>query len=126
MSTIANLPFLNNKINDVIARETEKANVIWREQDIDYKHKDEWVNGNVKMFCCYHLVIEWFNSDREESYAYDESLCEILTACKNEYRGISGARRFPTILYQPKQLLKHYIYKKCELLIDEPRNNHTR
>lgn len=119
MSTIENLPYLNNKINDVIAHETEIANAIWREQDIDYKHKDEWVNGKVKMFCCYHLVIEWFNTDMEESYTYDEQLCEILTACKNEYREIHGARRFPMLLYQPKQLLKYYIYKKCELLIEK-------
>jgi|TARA_B110000093_G_C12770402_1_gene326338 hypothetical protein len=119
MSTIANLTYLNNKINDVIANETVIADAIWREQDIDYKHKNEWINGNVKMFCCYQLVIEWFNSDREESYTYDEQLCEILTACKNEYRDGHGTRRFPTILYKPKQLLKFYIYKKCEILIDE-------
>ena len=69
--------------------------MIWEIQDIDCKYKDEWVNANVKMYCCYYLVIEWFNSDNEASYDYNKQLCEILTACKEDYFGINGTRNFP-------------------------------
>ena len=116
MSSIAKLPYLTAKINNIIKEQTEQADIIWSTQDIDYKYKDEWIKNNVKMHSCYYLVIEWFNSDNESSYTYDEHLCEILEACKNEYFGIHGTRNFPLKLYEPKQLLRHYIYKKCEQL----------
>jgi hypothetical protein len=116
MSFIANLPYLNDKINNVILEERAMANLIWSIQDIDDKYKNEWINSNVKMKCCYNLVIEWFNSENEIMYAYDEQLCEILEACKKEYFAIHRTRNFPVNLYQPKQLLKFYIYQKCEIL----------
>ena len=116
MSSIANLSYLNDKINSIIQTQTEKADLIWSIQDIDDKHKNDWINSHVKMYCCYYLVIEWFNSENESSYSYDENLWVILEACKKEYFGIHGTRNFPLKLYEPKQLLKHYIYKKCEQL----------
>ena len=116
MASISNLSYLNDRINNIIKDKNEQADMIWETQDIDYKYKDEWVNSNVKMHCCYYLVIEWFNTENEASYDYNEQLCEILTACKQDYFGINGTRKFPVRLYEPKQLLKHYIYKKCEEL----------
>ena len=116
MTSISKLSYLNDKITNIIKRENEKADIIWEIQDVDYKYKDEWVNANVKMYCCYYLVIEWFNSENEAMYEYNEDLCEILTACKQDYFGINGTRDFPLRLYEPKQLLKYYIYKKCEEL----------
>ena len=116
MTSISNLSYLNDRINIIIKDKNEQADMIWETQDIDYKYKDEWVNANVKMYCCYYLVIEWFNSENEGSYQYNEELCEILTACKKEYFGIHGTRNFPLTLYEPKQLLKYYISNKCEEL----------
>lgn len=119
MTSISKLSYLNDKINNIIKYQNENADFIWETQDIDYKYKDEWVNANVKMYCCYYLVIEWFNSKNEANYEYNEELCQILTACKNDYYGINGTRKFPISLYEPKQLLKYYIYKKCDELCNK-------
>ena len=116
MTSISKLSYLNDEINNYIKTKTEEADIIWEIQDIDYKYKDGWVNANVKMYCCYYLVIEWFNSENEATYNYNEELCEILTACKEDYFGINGRRAFPLRLYEPKQLLKYYISNKCEEL----------
>ena len=124
MASISKLPFLNDKIINIIKRENEKADMIWKFQDIDYKYKDEWVNSNVKIYCCYYLVNEWFNTDNEAMYDYNEELYQILTACKQDYFGINGIREFPLVLYEPKRLLKHYIYKKCEELGNKKNNTH--
>lgn len=99
MSSIAKLTYLNDKINSIIQTQTEKADLIWSIQDIDDKHKNDWFNSHAKMYCCYYLVIEWFNSENEISYSYDENLCEILEAYKKEYFGIHGTRNFPLSLY---------------------------
>jgi len=116
MVSITDLHYLNDRINNVIALETKNADIIWMNNDIDYKYRDEWIRGNVVMFCCCHLVVEWFKSDEQESYVYDEHLCEILTACQLDYVGVNGSRKFPIKLYEPKPLLKYYIHRKCEIL----------
>lgn len=119
MASISKLTYLNVEIINIIKRENEQADMIWETQDIDYKYKDGWVDANVKMYCCYYLVIEWFNSENEATYNYNEELCEILTACKEDYFGINGRRAFPLRLYEPKQLLKYYISNKCDELCNK-------
>ena len=119
MSSIEKLPYLNDKISTIIKRQTEEADTIWSDFEMDDKYKNGWINSTVKMYCCYYFVIEWFNSEIEDTYTYDENLCEIFDACKAEYIGINGTRHFPLKLYEPKQLLKHYIYKKCEFLLND-------
>jgi len=119
MTSIEKLPYLNDKISSVIKQQTSDANTIWKDYELDERYKEGWINSNVKLYCCYYFVIEWFNSELEDTYVYNEQLCEILEACKKEYVGINGSRMFPITLYEPKKLLKHYIYKKCELLLNE-------
>ena len=105
---------LNDEIYNVVLNEYKKAYIIWSEQDIEIKYKESWVDSKVKQYCCCHLVNKWFDREGKSCYEYDDDLCEILNTCKGNYLGPQGSRSFPLSFYEPKKLLKHYIYEKCD------------
>lgn len=114
---------LNGQIYNVILEKYKEADNIWSTQDIESKYKDFWVDSTVKQYCCYYLVIKWFNENDQNCYEYNDDLYEILTICKNNYISIDGSRTFPLKLYEPKMLLKHYIYNKCQELLTQYKSN---
>lgn len=109
---------LNDEIYNVILNENVKADIIWSEQDIEIKYKESWVDSKVKLYCCYHLVNKWFDREGKSCYDYDDDLYEILNICKGNYLGPHGSRSFPLSFYEPKKLLKHYIFNKCHELME--------
>ena len=114
---------LNDEIYNVILKKYEEADIIWKTQDIELKYKNVWVDSIVKQNSCYYLCNKWFERNNNSSYEYNDDLCEILNICKKNYIGIDGSRIFPLILYQPKMLLKYYIYNKCEELLSQYKND---
>jgi len=115
MSTIDCLHDFSNEINKIIEEQFEKTNKLWKEQQLEEKYKISYTSSNIKLNACYYLSTEWKKINKT---GYTE-IMDILEACKTDFEEINNSK-FPDIFYKDtSELIKYYVYRKTELLIDK-------
>ena len=115
MSTIDCLHDFSNEINKIIEEQFEKTNKLWKEQQLEEKYKISYASSNIKLNACYYLSTEWKKINKT---GYTE-IMDILEACKTDFEEINNSN-FPDIFYEDtSELIKYYVYRKTELLIDK-------
>jgi len=115
MSTIDCLHDFSNEINKIIEEQFEKTNKLWKEQQLEEKYKISYTSSNIKLNACYYLSTEWKKINKT---GYTE-IMDILEACKTDFEEINKSK-FPDIFYEDtSELIKYYVYRKTELLIDK-------
>ena len=113
MATLDNLPYFIKEITDVIEEQFVKINQLWEEQELEEQYKISYVSSIIKLNCCYYLVNEWKKTNKGHS-----DIMDILEACKNDYENKNNSP-IPNIFYSDaSELMKYYVYRKCEILID--------
>tara|TARA_B100001121_G_C18693461_1_gene624033 strand:+ start:2429 stop:2797 length:369 start_codon:yes stop_codon:yes gene_type:complete len=115
MSTIDCLHDFSNEINKIIEEQFEKTNKLWKEQQLEEKYKISYTSSNIKLNACYYLSTEWKKINKT---GYTE-IMDILEACKTDFEERNNSK-FPDIFYEDtSELIKYYVYRKTELLIDK-------
>tara|TARA_Y100000994_G_C15549027_1_gene383259 strand:- start:394 stop:756 length:363 start_codon:yes stop_codon:yes gene_type:complete len=115
MYSIDSLTDFSMEINNIIKEQFEKINELWIEQKLEEKYKISYASSTIKLNACYYLVNEWKKINKT---GYSE-IMDILEACKTDFEERNKSN-FPDIFYNDNsELIKYYVYRKTELLIDK-------